>query len=150
MSQSLATLLCAARLAEKKCLDALKGKLEIIDDPDVHKQFQDHVVETQWQMKLLEACMEFQGIPSDYFCPEAHRMVSELPRKDVYTIKQLEIDLYKKILLAARMENASETMQACREILGQETAMAEWMEMNLPCSNMPFIMQENAVFATVH
>jgi ferritin-like metal-binding protein YciE len=144
MAETLATLLRAARLAERRSITILKGKMEIIDDLDVYKQFQSHLVETQWQVKLLEACLEFQGADKDEPDLEAFKIASEVGSAGLFAMKRFEIGLYKRIIAAAREANAVDVLQACREILEQERAMAEWIESSFGAESV-YLPQESAL-----
>jgi ferritin-like metal-binding protein YciE len=128
--ESLVSLLCAAYAVEQKSLDALREQ-ELVSDSGFQKRIRAHVVETQWQKRLLGACLEFQGIDKDFIDEEVHKFADSTGRLvDLFSIKRFEIDLYKKIIAAARVADAPEVLQACREILEQERAMAEWIEDN--------------------
>jgi ferritin-like metal-binding protein YciE len=145
MALTLETLLCALHMVEHKSLASVQEQVEISGDADTRTRLKAHLVETQWQIKLLEACLEFQGI--DWRTPgrEALRVVEKVDA-GLLTIKRFEIALYKKIIVAARKCRAPEILQACREILEQERAMAEWLEDNhhktalayLPLRKEPF------------
>lgn len=127
-AESLATLLRTAYAVEQKALDTLREQAEFAS-LEMRPRIMDHIVETQWQLKLLGACLEFQGIDKNFVDKGAHGLVEEVGRlEDLFSIKRFEINLYKKIISAAREAAAPEILQACREILEQERAMAEWLE----------------------
>ena len=130
MTESLVTLLCTAYAAEHESLHVIKEYLTAADDRAVQIRIKEHLVETQWQIKLLRACMQFQSIDKDDPDTEFRDISSQINNTDLLAIKRFEIALYKKIIVKARKRQSPEVLQACREILGQEIAMAEWIEDN--------------------
>jgi ferritin-like metal-binding protein YciE len=128
MGLSLGTLLCAVYLVEQKSLDVLTEQLETAGTREARKRIKAHLVETQWQIKLLEACMEFQGIDRNIPDKEASGLADEIGSTGLFGLKRFEIELYKRVIAAAREQGAPEVLQACREIMEQERAMAEWIE----------------------
>jgi len=100
-----------------------------VSNPDIAARINTHIVETQWQLKLLTACLEFHGSDKNFPDKEVHGFSGEFGGLvDLFSVKRFEISLYKRIIAAAREANAPEILQSCREILEQERAMAEWIE----------------------
>jgi len=128
MAENLAALLRAAYAAECMFLDILKKYLEAAQPHDVRIRLGEHLVETQWQANLLGACLEFQGANKDIPDAQACTLAAAAGKTGLLAIKRFKIDLYKKIIAEARKQRAAEVIQACREILEQERAMAEWIE----------------------
>ncbi len=138
MAESLITLLSAAYTVEQKSLAAIKKHLITADNPDTEVRIRAHFVETQWQIKLLKACLELLGIDREALDAKECRRPAETGGTGLLAIKRLEIDLYKKVIVEARRQHAPEVLQACREILEQERAMAEWIEDNHFMASPPF------------
>jgi ferritin-like metal-binding protein YciE len=138
MPESLATLLCSVYAVELKCIEIIRAQLEAADCPDARKRIKAHLIETQWQIKLLDACLEFQGIDRALSGTDFDGLASKISRLSLFEIKRFEIELYKKVIAAAREHRAPEVLQACREILEQERAMAEWVQDNYLPRNAAF------------
>lgn len=128
MSVSLPTLLYTGYAMEQRSLDILNGQLEIVDDADLHRQLKSHVVETKWQIKLLEACLEFQNLDKQLCHQKSCVMLAGFSHKGLLAFERFEVDLYKKLMAAAHAVHAPEILQSCKEILEQERAMVEWLE----------------------
>lgn len=129
-TESLAVLLRTAHAAEQEFLDTVRGYLETITHPDMQERLRSHLVEMQWQIKLLEACLEFQDSAGATQDTEVREQAVETSKAGLLAIKKFKIALYKKIIAQARKQQAPEVLQACREILEQERGMAEWIEDN--------------------
>jgi ferritin-like metal-binding protein YciE len=122
-------LLRTAHKVEQDVLGILRRHLEASECQDVQARLKDHLAETKWQVKLLEACLEFHHAGGEDTAEiKTAEFVTEAWHKDLLALKRLEIDLYKKIIIEARAHQVPEVVQACREILEQERAMAEWIE----------------------
>ncbi len=139
MTKSLIMLLCAAHMVEKKSLGALKEQMEVAENAAIYERIKAHLVETQWQVSLLEACLEFQGIDKNFLDRKTCKLADRINGLDLVGIKQFEIRIYSKIIAAARKTDAPEILQACREILEQDRTMAEWIEDNSYQLNPAFI-----------
>lgn len=128
MDTSLTPLLRAAHQAEHHFVAIVKESLDSPGEPVLQERLKDHLVEMQWQIRLLEACLEFRDGHAAAPCPATCRAAAESGAGGLIAIKRFKINLYKKILQEARQQQAAEVLQAGREIIGQERAMAEWLE----------------------
>ena len=138
MTEALATLLCTAYAMEKKSLAVIREHLLATDNPEVGARIRAHFVETQWQIKLLRACLEIQGIDEEALDAESRNCISEIESTNLLTIKRFEINIYKTVIAEARKQHMPEILQCCREILEQERAMAECIEDNYFTENLSF------------
>ncbi len=138
MSEHLWTLLCTACEVEKESLSALRKCLNAVVHPAARERLHEHLSETRWQMKLLDACLDINGVDKSRFKRGVARLVPKISRENLFTIKCAEVDLYEKIIFIARKGHTSDVLQACREILEQERAMAEWIEDNHALVNISF------------
>jgi ferritin-like metal-binding protein YciE len=130
VTEPLITLLHTAHAAEQEFLEAVRGHLETITCSGIRARISSHLVEMQWQIRLLEACLEFRGNGGVFSDVEVRRQAAETAKAGLLAIKRFKIALYKKIIAEARKQQAPEVLQACREILEQERGMAEWIEDN--------------------
>jgi len=130
VTESLITLLRTAHAVEQGFLDAVKGHLDAVTCPDAIARIRSHLVEMQWQARLLEACLEFQHHAGVALDAEVCKQAEEASGAGLLAIKKFKIALYKRIIAEARKQQAPEVLQACREILEQEREMAEWIEDN--------------------
>lgn len=126
MTESLRDLLRTAYMTEQLSLSALRAQMQKLGSKDMHIRIKAHVIETQWQLSLLKACMELRGIDKD-----VPRIEPKPDKVSLADIKRFEISLYKKMIAAAREQQAPEVLQASREILEQELTMSDWLEDNL-------------------
>ncbi len=138
MSEHLWTLLCTACEVEKESLNALRKCIGSAVNPAARAKLNAHLSETRWQMKLLDACLDINGVDKGRFERGVARLVPKISRENLLTIKCAEIDLYEKIIFIARKGHTPDVLQACREILEQERAMAEWIEDNHMLVNISF------------
>jgi ferritin-like metal-binding protein YciE len=129
-TESLITLLRTAHAAEQAFLEAVKGHLDAVTCPDAIAHIRSHLVEMQWQARLLEACLEFQDHAGAALDAELCKQAEEASAAGLLAIKRFKIALYKRIIAEARKQQVPEVLQACREILEQERGMAEWLEDN--------------------
>ncbi len=127
MKKSLRLLLCAAYKTELKALAVLKGQSELDHHTDVQERINDHIVKTEWQLKLLTACLEFQDVGKHELEGEPQELAG---KADLLSINKFEISLYKRLIATARVVHAPEILKVCEEILEQEIALAEWVEDN--------------------
>lgn len=144
MAESLETLLCAIYAVEQKSLEIIAEQMKFAVNEGIRKRLKGHLAETQWQIKLLEACIKFQDIDGNITDRRMYRLADEIGNASLLEIKNVEIDLYKKLIVAARERHAPEVLQACREILEQERAMAEWIEDNSLDVNVSFLEEKRA------
>ncbi|MDE2337485.1 MAG: nucleotide sugar dehydrogenase [Alphaproteobacteria bacterium] len=136
--ENLWTLLCAACAVEKKSLAAVRKCMDAAGNPVVRSRLDAHLLETRWQIKLLDACLDIHGVDKEVLAVEASAVVPALSRENLLTIKRAEICLYERIISLARKQRAPDVQQACREILEQERTMAEWIEDNHAILSIPF------------
>jgi ferritin-like metal-binding protein YciE len=96
--------------------------------PELRARVREHAVETRWQARLLEICIENLGAR-----PDACRSRGpKLPfSRTASAFKQLEIMTYRAIIAAAGKAGEPEIADICREILDQEISMSSWLEDHL-------------------
>lgn len=131
MPERLKTLLRMAYAVEQKSIDVLQRQIETARNFCAQERLKSHLVETQWQVNLLKACFEFLETDNEPLESEVPDIICGIAHPDLFTMKRIEIKLYKQIMSAARKAQAPDVLQACREILEQERAMAEWIEDSL-------------------
>ncbi len=92
--------------------------------PRLRARLREHAIDTRWQSRLLEVCLENLGAK-----PGLHGGRRGLPRARTGAgFKRHEIAAYRELILAAERADEPEIAQVGREILAQEIAMSAWLE----------------------
>lgn len=112
-------------------------------------RLQGHLVETRWQSRLLETVLEHYNLDKNPVDRQDYPFFSEIGKSSLFAFERFEIELYKKLIGAAREAQEPEIQQVCKEILEQERAMAEWIEDNACKINWPLAGQNKALFQSL-
>lgn len=93
--------------------------------PELRARVRDHAIETRWQARLLEVCLENLGARPEAFTRKGSKPA---PSRTAAAFKQLEIMAYRALVAAAGTAGELEIAHICTEILDQEIAMSAWLE----------------------
>lgn len=110
---------------ERRALEILHAQQRKSLCDALHTRMKEHALDTKWQARLLEVCLENLGASPGDAEPRKIRHES----MDV-AFKQVEILTYSALIAAAKSAGEDEIADICREILEQERAMAEWLAEN--------------------
>lgn len=143
-----------AHAMEQQAESMLKGQAERLEHyPELKDRIIRHIEETQGQQRLLLECIErLGGSPSTLKDLAGKLMafgqaVGGMTMSDEvvkgamagYVFENLEIASYTVLIEAAETAGDDATAQACRSILKQEIAMAEWLKEHLPQVTRAFL-----------
>lgn len=136
-----------AHAMEQQAESMLKGQAERLEHyPELKARIIKHIEETQGQQRLLVECIERLGGSTSTFKDLAGKLmafgqaVGGMTMSDEvvkgamagYVFENMEIASYTVLIEAAEAAGDSATAQACRSILKEEVAMAEWLKEHLP------------------
>lgn len=135
-------------------LSAMAGRIEHY--PQVKAKLEEHLEETRDQARRLEACIERRGGDTSTAKDLAGKFVAmgqglggmfagdEIIKGSMagYTFEHMEIASYHVLIAAAEAAGDDETARTCRAILGQEVAMARWLEEHLPTVTRQYLGRE--------
>ncbi|MES1247845.1 MAG: DUF892 family protein [Actinomycetota bacterium] len=131
-----------AHALEATVLRMLDGLIRSADDPELIDRLEHHRPETQQHESLLRGRLEAHGATPSLVRQAAGMLegVLKLPldlvrgesngrgARDAYTTEHLEIASYELLRRVAERAGDEETARACRDILEQERAMAQFIE----------------------
>jgi ferritin-like metal-binding protein YciE len=131
-----------AHALEQTVIRMLDGLIETADDPEIIDRLEHHRLESQQHESLMLARLEAHGsAPS--MVRQAAGMLEALMKmpldmvrseatgrgvRDAYVTEHLEIASYELLRRVAQRAGDEETAEACRSILEQERAMAQFLE----------------------
>jgi len=135
-----------AHAMEQQAESMLKGQAERLEHyPELKGRIVRHIEETQGQQRVLVECIERLGGSTSTLKDLAKLMafgqaVGGMAMSDEvvkgamagYVFENMEIASYTVLIEAAEAVGDSATAQACRSILKEEVAMAEWLKEHLP------------------
>lgn len=136
-----------AHAMEQQAESMLKGQAERLEHyPTLRARIVQHIEETQGQQRVLVECIERLGGSTSVFKDMAAKLmafgqaVGGMAMSDEvvkgamagYVFENMEIASYTVLIEAAEAAGDSATAQACRSILKEEVAMAEWLKDHLP------------------
>ncbi|HYD18621.1 MAG TPA: hypothetical protein VEF76_09095 [Patescibacteria group bacterium] len=125
MSQNVEQLLQRAYAAETTAIGLLRLQLGSAVDPAFREKITEYLTETRWQRKLLRACIvNF----TENEVPAAENDEAELAGEDLLSCVQYQIRLYRQLVSEAQKAGLDVVVEAAREILVQERAMEEWLD----------------------
>lgn len=135
-------------------LSAMAGRIE--NYPEVKARIEEHLVQTRRQASALEGCIERlggdtstvkdlmgkfvamgQGLSGAFVADEIIKgaMAS-------YTFEHMEIAAYKVLIAAADACGDPDTSAVCQRILGEEMAMAKWLDENIEAVTEKFLARD--------
>lgn len=132
-------------------LTAMAGRIE--NYPDVKARIEDHIEETRRQASALESCIERLGGNTSTvkdlmgkFAAMGQGMSGVFVSDEIvkgamasYTFEHMEIAAYKVLIAAADACEDPETSAVCQRILGEEMAMAKWLDDNIDAVTAKFL-----------
>jgi ferritin-like metal-binding protein YciE len=124
---------------ERRALEILHTQQRKSLCDQLRARMKEHALETKWQARLLEVCLENLGAAPPSF---SHKKIRH-DSMDV-AFKQVEILTYSALIAAAKSAGEDEIADICREILDQERTMADWLAEN------QHILAENRLRVNVH
>jgi ferritin-like metal-binding protein YciE len=148
-----------AHAMEKEAETMLQAQAtRIVRYPELRQRLELHVEETREQARLLEECIERLGGSTSTVKDAAaaamagtHAAFNALMSDEVikgmgasYAFEHLEIATYEALVIAARSYGDSQTEAACRRILEQERAMAQWLAEHLEPTVLTFLGRDFA------
>jgi ferritin-like metal-binding protein YciE len=152
-----------AHAMEKQAETMLSGMAGRIENyPQVRAKIEQHLEETRDQARRLEACIERRGGDTSTAKDLVGRFAAmgqglggmfagdEIVKGAMagYTFEHMEIASYQVLIATAEAAGDEETARTCRAILGQEVAMARWLEEHLPTVTREYLGREEAPGAT--
>jgi ferritin-like metal-binding protein YciE len=133
-----------AHALEQTVLRMLDGLIQSADDPAMIDRLEHHKLETQQHESLMRGRLEAHGASPSMVRQAAGMLeaVVKMPldmvrgertgrgARDAYVTEHLEIASYELLRRVAERAGDEETARACRDILEQERAMAQFLEEN--------------------
>ena len=133
-----------AHALEQTVLRMLDGLIQGADEPQIIDRLEHHKLETQRHESLMRGRLEAHGASPSMVRQAAGmleafmKMPLDLVRgertgrtaRDAYTTEHLEIASYELLRRVAARAGDEETARACRDILEEERAMAQFLEEN--------------------
>jgi ferritin-like metal-binding protein YciE len=148
-----------AHAMEKQAEQMLTGMSGRIKNyPTLKARIDDHIEETRNQAKMIERCIQARGGDvsklkdvAGQFLATAQALSGAFAGDEVmkgslagYTFEHMEIASYRILIAAAEALGDQQTAMTCRQILGEEEAMAEWLADNIDMLTKEFLdRQEN-------
>ena len=140
----------------EQMLGAQKSRLE--NYPTLRARIEQHLEETKGQQAILERTLTRLGSEPSTLKDIGGKLmafgqavggmaVSDEVIKGAmagYVFEHLEIAAYTVLIAAAEAAGDLETQKACKEILPQEVAMAQWLQEHLPELTRAFLERSEA------
>jgi ferritin-like metal-binding protein YciE len=148
-----------ARAMESQAIEMLEKQVSRLDDyPQLKTRVQQHLVETQGQADMLDRCLERYDTGRSVLKEAASKFTGtmqailptfasdEVVKGSVasYAFEHFEIGNYRALIAAAEQCGDSQTATTLRQILGQEEAMASWLEQHLGPTTQEFLRRDAA------
>ncbi|MGY4527101.1 ferritin-like domain-containing protein [Pseudomonas sp. UBA4617] len=136
-----------AHAMEQQAESMLKGQAERLEHyPQLKARIVQHIEETQGQQRLLLECIERLGGSTSTLKDLAGKLMAfgqavggmvmsdEVVKGAMsgYVFENMEIASYTVLIEAAEAAGDNATAEACRSILKEEEAMAQWLKEHLP------------------
>ena len=146
-----------AHAMEQQAEQMLKAQSSRIENyPKLKTRIEQHIQETLGQQQLLEGCISrLGGSPSAVKATMGKVMAmgqavggmmasDEIVKGSMasYVFEHMEIAAYRTLIAAAQAIGDVETQRVCEQILGQEEAMAKWLEENLAEVTQQFLVRD--------
>jgi ferritin-like metal-binding protein YciE len=137
----------------EQMLKAQAGRLEHY--PELKARIEEHLQETLGQQQLLEACLDRHDAKPSVVKDLMGRAAAfgqaiggatnsdEVVKGAIasYVFENLEISTYCALIVAAEAAGDDQTVAACKKILPQEQAMAQWLLDHLPHVTRQFLQR---------
>ncbi len=148
-----------AHAMEKQAESMLTAMSSRIDNyPDLRARIEQHLTETQGQLKLLETVLDRNGINRSVMKDTTSKMAAmgqsftgmfasdEIVKGAIssYVFEQFEIACYTSLIAAAEKAGDVASIDIFKQILAQEEAMAEWAINHIPDVTDQFLLRSAA------
>lgn len=136
-------------------LESMASRLE--NYPDLKQRVEQHIVETREQGRLVQQCIERRGgdtsalkVAAGKTMAAAQAFSGMLAGDEVvkgamfsYAFEHMEVAAYRNLIEAAKVVGDMQTQQVCERILGEELAMAEWLEQNMAAVTRQYLLRSD-------
>ncbi|MGY5956803.1 Ferritin-like metal-binding protein YciE [Kosakonia sp. BK9b] len=137
-------------------LNAMSGRID--NYPDLRARLEQHLTETQTQIKLLEEIIDRNGISRSLLKDTTSKMAAmgqsvggmfasdEVVKGSIssYVFEQFEIASYTSLIAAAEKVGDTASIDIFKQILAEERAMADWALNHLPDVTVQFLLRDAA------
>lgn len=148
-----------AHAMEKQAESMLKSMSGRIDNyPDLRARIEQHITETEQQLKLLDEVIDRNGINRSLMKDATSKMAAmgqaasgmfasdEVVKGAIssYVFEQFEIACYTSLIAAAEKVGDTAGVEVFKQILAQEQAMADWAINHIPDVTEQFLLRSAA------
>lgn len=148
-----------AHAMEKQAESMLKSMSGRIDNyPDLRARIEQHLTETEQQIKLLDEIIDRNGINRSLMKDATSKMAAmgqaasgmfasdEVVKGAIssYVFEQFEIACYTSLISAAEKVGDTAAVPVFKQILAQEQAMADWAINHIPDVTEQFLLRSAA------
>ncbi|KNC88847.1 ferritin-like domain-containing protein [Trabulsiella odontotermitis] len=148
-----------AHAMEKQAESMLKAMSGRIDNyPDLRAKIEQHLTETESQIKRLEDIIDRNGISRSLLKDATSKMAAmgqavggmfmsdEIVKGAIssYVFEQFEIACYTSLICAAEKAGDVASVQTLKDILAEEQNMADWARDHLPDVTEQFLLRDAA------
>lgn len=148
-----------AHAMEKQAESMLKSMSGRIDNyPDLRARIEQHLTETEQQIKLLDEVIDRNGINRSLMKDATSKMAAmgqaasgmfasdEVVKGAIssYVFEQFEIACYTSLISAAEKVGDTAGVEVFKQILAQEQAMADWAINHIPDVTEQFLLRSAA------
>jgi len=148
-----------AHAMEKQAESMLKSMSGRIDNyPDLRARIEQHLAETEQQIKLLDEVIDRNGINRSMMKDATSKMAAmgqaasgmfasdEVVKGAIssYVFEQFEIACYTSLISAAEKVGDTAGVEVFKQILAQEQAMADWAINHIPDVTEQFLLRSAA------
>ncbi|MGP3591653.1 ferritin-like domain-containing protein [Vagococcus sp. WN89Y] len=148
-----------AHAMEKQAESMLKSMSGRIDNyPDLRARIEQHLAETEQQIKLLDEVIDRNGINRSLMKDATSKMAAmgqaaggmfasdEIVKGAIssYAFEQFEIACYTSLISAAEKVGDTASVAVFKQILAQEQAMADWAINHIPDVTEQFLLRSAA------
>ncbi len=146
-----------AHAMEQQAEQMLKAQAARIENyPKLKARIEQHIEETLGQQQLLEGCIQRLGSSPSAVKDTLGKVMAmgqavggmmasdEIVKGSMasYVFEHMEIASYRALIAAAQAVGDMETQRACEQILGQEEAMAQWLQDHLAEVTQQFLVRD--------
>lgn len=148
-----------AHALENEAMGIMKRQIERLENyPDVLKKMQSHLKETETQAQRLQSILkEFDDAPSTLkdvgghimgtFAALTHSLAPDEILKNTmanYAFENFEIAAYRSLIALAEATNQDSHLELLEKSLGEEIAMAGWIDENIEAVTLKFLALSEA------
>ena len=134
-------------------LESMAKRLE--NYPELKRRVEQHILETREQGRLVKQCIEARGGDTSMLKVAAGKTMAaaqgfsgmmagdEVVKGAMfsYAFEHMEIAAYRNLIEAAKVVGDVSTQQVCERILGEELAMAAWLEQNMAAVTRQYLLR---------